>query len=208
MKQATHLLKHLCGEYTKLSWLLEFRRHLEARQRDQDFWNAARAIAATTQNGDLAMAVALWLSDNLLGPLRAESIECWAADGLPAGVRAWLALYGERVLFSDATATKYYALLQKQVASSPSAARSARSIFFPLHVPYRIMQPVANESMQDRRLRYSVEARNFFTRLRFHVVEGGRLAIERVRWRRATAKMQLAGTDEQTSRPGSPLLQG
>ena len=200
VKQGTHLLKHLCSEFTRLSWVLEFRRHVEARAGDLEFWNDVKAIASDSPNGDLGLMVALWLSEAMFGPMKVEATEHWGAAGMPSGVRAWLTLYAERILFSDAIANKYYALLQRQVASSPAAARSIRSMYFPLHVPWRIMEPVPNETTRDRLQRYWVETGNTFRRLRFHVVEGSRMAIESVRLRRAVVDMQSTGEVGQDTR--------
>jgi hypothetical protein len=200
VRQGTHLLKHLCSEYTKFSWVLEFRRHVEAREGDIGFWNDVKMIAARTPNGNLGLNVALWLSNQMFGPLRVEAVKHWDASGLPAGVRAWLALYAERVLFSDAIANKYYALLQKQVATSPAAARTIGSMFFPLHVPFPVMEPAMNESLRERLQRLWVEVGNTFKRLRFHLIEGARMAVESVRLRRVVAEMQSAGMDDQDMR--------
>ncbi|UWZ82265.1 nucleotidyltransferase family protein [Occallatibacter riparius] len=200
VKQGTHLLKHLCAEFTKLSWVLEFRRHVEAREGDLDFWNDVKAIASGTPNADLGLMVALWLSETMFGPMTAKAIKHWGGAGLPAGVRAWLTLYAQRMLFSDAIANKYYALLQKQVATSPAAARSIRSMYFPLHVPWRIMEPAPNETARERLQRYVVEAGNIFRRLRFHVVEGARMAIESLRLRRAVAGLELGGATGRDAR--------
>jgi len=35
VQQALHLMKHLCGEHTRLSWVLEFWRHVRLRESDQ-----------------------------------------------------------------------------------------------------------------------------------------------------------------------------
>jgi protein involved in polysaccharide export with SLBB domain len=205
LQQATHLLKHLCGEHTRLSWVLEFRRHVEARRNDVDFWRDAKAIASRTPNGDLALTVALWLSDKMFGPLQFDAAERWGAERLPEGVRGWLARYAHRVLLSDATSSKYYALLRKQSATLPGAARSTRSVLFPLRPPFRIMEPAANESMRDRWERYSIETKHFLRRLRFHVVEGVRIAIESARWRKAMMRMQSAGSETKQARSITPV---
>jgi protein involved in polysaccharide export with SLBB domain len=208
LQQATHLLKHLCGEHTRLSWVLEFRGHVDARRGDVRFWNDVKAIASRMPNGDLALTVALWLSDKVIGPLHIDAAEGWGAERLPEGVRVWLARYAHRVLLSDATSSKYYALLRKQSATLPGAARSTRSVLFPLRPPFRIMQPAADESARNRFERYSIEAKHFLRRLRFHVVEGVRIAIESARWRRAMMKVPSAGGDDQTKQARSITAAG
>jgi protein involved in polysaccharide export with SLBB domain len=193
--QATHLLKHFCGEHTRLAWILEYRRHMEARRGDANFWSEVESVAAATRNGDLAMSVALWLSRELFGPGETTA-GTWTETCPPERIKLWLQLYARPSLFSDAIASKRYALLRNELEIAPGGARSVRSIFFPSRLPARIMEPSPNEELKDRLQRYSIEAKHFLTRLRFHVVEGARLAIDSMRWRRAVSGLDKPGIAE------------
>jgi hypothetical protein len=106
-------------------------------------------------------------------------------------------------LLSDSPCTKFYALLRKQTATMPGADRSTRSIFLPSRLPFRVMERPPNESIRDRMQRYSIEVRHILTRLRFHLVEGIRLAIESARWRKAVARMQSVRTSDQRNQSRS-----
>lgn len=189
VQQAMHLLKHLCQEHTRLSWLFEFRNHVQARQSDLAFWREVEVISGRTQNADLAIGMALWLSCSLFGPTQPCSLSRWSEESLPQVVRLWLVRYGHRVILSESTGSKYYALLRDEIVGGPHVRRSTGTILFPSRLPFLITRPTPNESLQQRAQRYAVEAGYFLFRLRFHLVEGLRFAIELARWRRAVAEL-------------------
>jgi hypothetical protein len=188
VQQALHLVKHLCGEHTRLSWVLEFRRHIETRKEDADFWRAAEAIAAQTRDGDIAMGVAIWLAEVNFGLGDLNVPERWSAQRLPERVLLWLKLYSSEVLLADSVGSKLYALLSQEIPSRQGKNKSTRSILVPSRLPSPITKSSAEEDLRQRAERYLIEVRHFSTRLRFHVVEGVRFAIEVSRWRREVAK--------------------
>jgi len=188
VQQALHLLKHLCGEHTRLSWVLEFRRHVETRKADAAFWAEARLVAAQVQNGDLAMGVAFWLAKAMFGPLDCVTPASWRAEALPERVGLWLRFYADEVLLSDAAGSKFYALLRGEIPGQCDEGKSARRILLPVCWPSRMGRPSRRERLRPRGHRYLIESQYFLTRLRFHVMEGFRFAIEVSRWRRAVAR--------------------
>jgi len=190
VQQALHLLKHLCGEHTRLSWVLEFQRHVEARRADSAFWNAAEQIAAQTRNGDVAMGIAMWLAEANFGLENVDIPKQWRIDRLPERVLLWLNLYAGELLLSDSVGSKLYALLRKEIPSRPGEHRSMRDILVPSRLPAPITNPLPQEQLRERAARYLIEMRHFRSRLRFHVVEGVRFAIEAPRWRREVAKCE------------------
>jgi hypothetical protein len=188
VQQALHMLKHLCGEHTRLSWVLEFRRHIEARREDTAFWIAAEEIAAQTRNGDLAMGVAMWLAQSNFGLGGVDVPGQWKVERLPERVVLWLKLYAGELLLGDSVASKLYALLRQEIPSRPGEHKSTRKILVPSRFPSPITRPSPQEPTRERAARYLIEIRHFITRLRFHVIEGIRFAIEAPRWRREAAK--------------------
>jgi hypothetical protein len=188
VQQALHLLKHLCGEHTRLSWVLEFRRHIVARQEDSAFWSAAEEITAETPNGDVAMGVAMWLAEANFGLGGVDIPEQWKVERIPERVLLWLNLYAGELLLGDSVGSKLYALLRKEIPSRPGEHKSIRKILVPSRLPFPITKPSPQEPARERVARYLIEIRHFVTRLRFHVVEGVRFGVEASRWRREVAK--------------------
>ncbi|HEY2857384.1 MAG TPA: nucleotidyltransferase family protein [Terracidiphilus sp.] len=186
--QARHLLKHFCGEYTRLSWVLEFHRHVMARRGDVEFWRDAEQVARTQENGDLAMATALWIARDLFGDVPVVLPEQWQTRALPKGVRLWLTRYAHQVLLGPPRPSKLYVLLRRELPGAAESRRSLRAILFPHYLPARVLDPRPYESWPERWRRFGFELRFFVSRLCFHILEGIRFGIEAFRWRRAVAR--------------------
>jgi hypothetical protein len=181
VQQALHLMKHLCGEHTRLSWVLEFSRHIRVRENDSAFWSEVRTIAAAEPHADLAMGMSLWLAAELFEPIPLAAARQWASDRIPDGVLLWLRRYARELLLSDSHASKLYLLLRRQLPNSPDVKHTAR-LMIPLCLPARITEPVPGETVTDRLTRYRTEAGYSWQRLRFHVFEGLRFGIEALYW--------------------------
>lgn len=190
IEQARHLLKHLCGEHTRVSWVFEFWRHIRNRKNERDFWRAAESCAADLTHGDLAMRVAAWLAEDLFGGTQAEIPARWRTDALPVRVRLWLERYARSLLLSDTIGNKLYALLRREVPGGAEGQRTTCQILLPRVAPAPILTAQHNESWPQKRARYRVEAQFIIRRLWFHLREGVRFAIEASRWNRAVARAE------------------
>ncbi len=188
VQQAIHLLKHLCGEHTRISWALEFWRHMRNRRGDSDFWRRAESCAAESAQGDLAMGVAVWVAEELFGGTQVEIPVQWRGEALPVRVGLWLERYMRQLLLSDTIGNKLYALLRKEVPGGTQETRTTRQILLPRVLPAAILEAQPNESGSERWERYCVEFRFVFWRLWFHLREGVRFAIEVLRWNRTAAR--------------------
>lgn len=188
VEQARHLLKHLCGEHTRLGWVLEFWRHLRNRKGDYDFWRRAESCAAELTNGDLAMGVAAWVAEDLFGGTQADLPPQWRSDALPVRVRLWLEQYVRRLLLSDTIGNKLYALLRNELPGGTRQMRTTSQILLPRVLPAAILEAQPHESWSQKRARYRIEARFIFQRLWFHLREGTRFAVEASRWSRTAAR--------------------
>ncbi|WP_197413938.1 nucleotidyltransferase family protein [Terracidiphilus gabretensis] len=191
VQQAKHLMKHLCSEFTRLSWALEFRRHVQARCGDWSYWREVEAIAAGEMHGDLAMGVALWVAEEFFGKVPMEMPRQWSAEALPARVLLWLKRYTRTQLMSDEIRSKLYVLLNREMPSGVIEERSTQKILFPHYLPLPILRSKPREKLAERLQRYVVETDFFFRRLQFHVIEGVRFGIEASRWRRALERYGL-----------------
>jgi hypothetical protein len=188
MQQALHLLKHLCSDRSRLSWVLEFRRHTEARRFDRPFWSQVEILANEEMNGNLALSTAFWLAAEFFGEPPMELPRQWAAEAIPPLIRLWLGLYARNLFLADSIGNKLYLLLRGEIPCKVGPLKKTHLILFPRCLPARITHARAGEGFAERLRRYSVEAEFFFSRMQFHVVEGIRYGIEASRWRRASVR--------------------
>ena len=210
VQQGKHIFKHLCGEFTRASWVLEFWRNACARKEDIEFWREVEHAAAREAGADIAIGAATLLASLVFGSFAPKELSRWSMDRLPSAICLWIQLYGERALVSDPPGSKLYLLLRNELPSSSQNDRvERRRLLFPLHLPRRITAPQENETVTERLHRYKVEAQFSIYRLQFHVTEGLRLALEAPRWERLrvhrdknktremnqTGELQSFGTD-------------
>ena len=183
--QGQHLFKHMCGEHTRVSWVLEYWRHVCARRVDSAFWAEVELIAAQEPGVKLAIGAATLLASLMFGPFAPQELSNWSMEQLPPAICLWIQLYGRRLLLSDSPGSKLYLLLRKELnPQSPGEEAARRKLMFPLHRPPRITRPIGNEGILTRFRRYRFESYFVFRRLRFHVAEGIGLAVESLRWQR------------------------
>ena len=184
VQQALHLFKHLCGEHTRASWVLEFSRNVRARRNDAQFWNDVQEIAAHDPQGELALGTAMLLAKIIFGmPLPAGAAQT-AVDRLPQRVRLWLESYGARVLLADSPGNKLYLILRQELRGGSEHRPTIRRLVFPSHLPPPITRGAQGERLAARLTRIRTEVHHVLWRLAFHVVEGLKYAIELSRWQR------------------------
>lgn len=188
VQQGQHLFKHLCGEYTRASWVLEFWRHVCARRNDAAFWREVELVASEEPGTTIAIGAATLLATLLFGSFAPAELSRWSMEKLPPAICLWIQLYGRRVLLSDTPGSKLYLLLRKELAPQSAEEHVARRrLLVPLHWPQRITRPKKNETLSSRLRRYKVQAHFVMRRMRFHIAEGIGLAIESLRWQRRLA---------------------
>lgn len=190
VQQALHLLKHLCGEHTRLSWVLEFWRHANTRASDASSWREIESAAASEPFGDLAISIAVWVAESMFDSVSGTLPSQWSREHIPPRIRLWLERYARNLLLTDNIGNKLYALLRNEIYGYPENSAHTCKILFPFYLPKRVTEPRPNEGIGGRLHRWSVEADFFLRRLCFHVTEGIRFSIEASRWRKATAQCQ------------------
>ena len=189
VQQALHLFKHLCGEHTRASWVLEFRRHCEARRGDSAFWREVEQIAAEEAQGEMALGAAMLLADLAFGELAHVPLRDKVVARLPRTVRLWIDSYGRRVLLADSPGNKLYLILRKELADGNEQRAAIRRLVFPTHLPPPITRGGRNESRGQRWARYRTELWYVLVRFSFHVVEGMKYAVEQSRWQRRVTEI-------------------
>jgi hypothetical protein len=189
--QTLHVFKHLCSPCTRLSWLLEYQRHVSTRHHDQSFWNAVRAQAGTHRQTAIAIGLTTLLSSRIFGWDAPPQLEEWTSHRLPAGVRLWADQYGRQSILADFPGTKLYLLLEEELrGNDQSWKQTRRTTLLPLHRAPRILSTNAQDNVWKRIRGEAHQLRFVLFRLRFHVVEGLHYLIAASRWKRQRAALR------------------
>jgi len=183
--QGLHAFKHICGESSRAAHLLEFRRNVLSRRDDNAFWREVQVAAMDDTRASLGLGVVILLITGVMGEFAPRALTAWTVDDLPQPVRLWVEIYGHRVALGSFPGNKLYLLLQKElhIAGLPQK-RPLRRALFPSRLPPPVIRAIPNESLPVRILRYSMYLQLILERLRFHIMEGPRFALESRRWRR------------------------
>ena len=183
--QGLHAFKHICGESLRAAHLLEFRRHVLNRRHDCAFWQEVQAAALDDPRASLGLGVVILLITSVMGEFAPRAFKSWTVDDLSRPVRLWVEMYGHRVALGSYPGNKLYLLLQKELQSAGiREKRPLRRSLLPLRLPPPVIRAFPNETLPFRIRRYTMHLQLIFERLRFHIVEGFRFALESRRWRR------------------------
>jgi Uncharacterised nucleotidyltransferase len=194
--QALHAFKHICSPTTRLSWLLEYQRHVISRNHDQSFWNEVRAHAGTQRHTSIAIGLTTLLSSRIFGWDPPPQLEEWTSHRLPVGVRLWADEYGRQSILADFPGTKLYLLLEEELRGNDRAWKETRrTTLLPLHRAPRVLSTNAQDSAWKRIRGEAYQLRFVLFRLRFHVVEGMHYLIAASRWKRQRAALRELNPD-------------
>jgi hypothetical protein len=182
--QGMHLYKHLCSEFSRTAHLIEFRRHIIARYKDDAFWMRLRELAENNTKASVGLGFVTLLISRTMGDFAPEAFTCWTVDRLPAPVRLWVELYGCRTVLAGSPGSKLYLLLQKELQEAGlPAKRTLRQALLPRRLPPAIAYGSPGETLPARMQRHRRQIHFILFRLRFHIVEGLRYSGESIRWR-------------------------
>jgi len=185
LQQALHLFKHIGGEYTRVSWVLEYWRHVLARRDDNTFWREVKSLADSEPQAHIAIGAVTLLATHLFGEFAPRELTRWSMDRLSPDVRLWIETYGRRAVLAEFPGSKLYLLLRQQLSAQRRHGRTPlRRFIFPAHLPPRITHGKTGKAWLPRLMQYRTQASFVFLRLRFHLVEGLRYAVESSRWQR------------------------
>ena len=188
--QALHIFKHLCSACTRLSWLLEYQRHVAVRFQDQSFWEEVRKHAGSDPLTSIAIGLTTLLSSRIFGGKAPAQLEEWTSARLPAAVRLWADHYGREAILADFPGTKLYLLLQEELrGNDESWKQTKRRRLMPLRLAPRIVNVSTDDNVWKRMRGELFQLRFLLFRLRFHVVEGLHYLVEASRWKRRLAAL-------------------
>jgi hypothetical protein len=183
--QAKHATKHIVGEFVRASHLLELRRHVLHRYGNDRFWNALMERAEREPRAVMSLGVATALITRTMGVFAPETLTSWTVDSLPSAVKTWVATYGDRIVFAAPPGNKLYLLLQRELNELGSKPlRGIRRSLIPSGLPPPVIRASRHESLAVFVKRQQMQVHLIGSRLRFHIIEGLRLALEAQRWKR------------------------
>jgi hypothetical protein len=192
--QALHLLSHLLSEHSRLSWILEFRNHVIARQHERHFWADVRSLAATNLEAGIALGVSIMLATEIFGPFSFPELDSWTVDILSPTIKLWIATYGRRAVLAEVPGTKLYLLLEGVLGLKPPARlrRDLKARLLPSRGPSCILLPPPRDTIPLRVRREITQLRYFAYRLRFHLKQGAVYLVEAARWEKLVKESGLA----------------
>ena len=185
--QAFHLLRHLQSEWTRVSWLLEFRNLVLKKQHDNPFWHEVEELASRTPDASLAIAVAIRLAAEGFGDFAPDALRSLVCNRVPDVVALWIKRYAASILLSDHPGTKLYLLLQGELNKNKQKPFTVRKRLLPLRPPAQVIV-AARGGPRQQLLGAAYQFRYVLFRLRFHVKEGARYLVEAWRWKRLLAR--------------------
>lgn len=188
--QGLHVYKHLCGQFTRVAHVLEFRRHILARKNDDAFWRELHARAQSDPRHPVGLGVVTLLIAHLMGDFAPPALTHWTSEPLSLSFRLWVETCGHRAAFADSPGTKLYLLLHEALASAHISPKpSTLQVLLPHRLPpATIIVPPRGTIALTLRRRLN---RGLFLvrRSRFHLVEGLRYLVEARRFRKRLSRI-------------------
>jgi hypothetical protein len=188
--QAVHLFKHISTGSIRCSHLLEFYRHAMTRREDPMFWEQVAIVTTNNDRAQLAIGFVSLLTGKIMVRFPLDALAAYTRK-LNASTRLWIELYGARCVYSGFPGNKLYLLLQTALAEGETAQKTPilRSLL-PRKLPPPIAHAKPDESAAEHTRRWLQQFQFIVWRLQFHVVEGLRYTLERLRWHRQLQMLQ------------------
>jgi hypothetical protein len=188
LSQALHLFRHLRSEWTRISWLLEFRHFVLRHSADITFWQEVLPRATEDRQLRIAMAAIVKLSQRTFGRFASEPLTDWSCRHLPGPVGLWIDHFGDDLVMTDFPGSKLYLLLEQALDGAQTSA-ALRKRLFPRRAPAPIVAPPAL-GFRPRMAAAVSRWGYFFFRLRFHITAGMRYVVASWRWKRLHKSVQ------------------
>jgi len=184
LSQALHLFKHIRGEFTRLSWFLEFRHHTQARKPDSVFWNDFLSLLQDDKKTALGYGIAAATSQELLDEFVPRDVSAVTEPLLSTATRYWITHYSRTALLTDFPGSKLYLLLEGELTRKEAfTGRSVQGALLPRRLPAAINCKPEQDSLAAKLHRLRQQIPYVFFRLRFHLVEGARYLMASMQWR-------------------------
>ncbi len=185
LQQGLHAYKHICSQFCRAAFLVEFRRHALFRHDDDAFWDETLSAVKANPRALQALGAVTLLITRVMGEFAPEALTKRTLQSLSPAVRLWVELYGHRAALGNFPGSKLYLLLRSELpAAGAPMNRPLWQFLIPFRLPPAVIQAFPNETPYLRLGRYRMQVNLIWHRLRFHIVEGLRFALELRSWRR------------------------
>jgi hypothetical protein len=192
LAMAQHLFKHLKGEWTRASWVLEYANFIDSHSKDDALWREVEEDLLSNPEAKTAVGAATLITETIFGMSNFPGVLSRAVQELPRSVRFWIERYGGKALSARFPGTKLYLLLQRALSRDEEAGvRKRLKKLLPAHLPPRIAFGSGNESLFVRLKQVRSEINYLFFRLRFHVTQGFSYMLEALRWKRSISSLEI-----------------
>lgn len=189
---ALHLLKHLKGEWTRASWVLEYANFIRFHHEDEPLWLEVSKHLSSDPEAKTAVGLATLLTDRIFGISSFPEPLSRAVLELSQLSRLWVERYGNSVLFASFPGTKLYLLLKTALSTDEDGRSSEiQNRLFPMHRPPRVTIDADDRGVASRMKQIRAETEYVLFRLRFHLAQGFYYMLEAPRWRRTMASLQV-----------------
>ena len=191
INQSLHIFGRISSEWTRLSWLLEYKAFVDFRRDDTAFLREVQKGAQNDPDRKIAIGIALSLIKLIFGATIPPSLEEWTIRKLDVSVHLWIQRYGEEALLADYPGTKLYLYLQNLLASS-QGVKSNDGIYTlsqpPLFQPSDISKP---KNLRRQYYRALATTNRKIFRMKFHFRENVRIALNDRHWKQLLSKTQM-----------------
>jgi Uncharacterised nucleotidyltransferase len=159
---ALHLFKHLKGEWTRASWILEYANFVNFNEQNEVLWAEVGECALENEEIRLALGVATLISHRNFGIRRVPEVLAQAIQKLPQMITLWIDMYGKKVILAKFPGTKSHLLLRRALILDGFEDGYGINRLFPLHRPARITVKKQNANLLVNIEKAKNEGRYFF----------------------------------------------
>jgi hypothetical protein len=183
INQSLHIFGRICSEWTRLSWLIEYKRCLDFWREDDTFLQEVLQKAQSSPDRVLAMGIALALIKRTLKAIIPSSLEESTIPKLNASIRLWIEQYAAEALMADYPGTKRYRFLKALLSHDRNAAGDEKHEKQTPLVFFRRASALRQKQQRHPYIAMSA-AYSKVLRLNFHLREYLRNAASAGNWRR------------------------
>jgi hypothetical protein len=159
---ALHLFKHLKGEWTRASWILEYVNFVNFNERNEALWAVVGERASENEEIRLAIGASTLVSHQNFGIRHVPEVLAWTIQTLHQMVRLWIEQYGKKTILARFPGTKLHLLLLKALALGGIGKHYEIKRLLPLHRPSRITVTNPNANFIAKFWKVKDEGQYFF----------------------------------------------